>query len=225
VPRPRVVTGLQLARLGPKDETGSLVGRSGPLRRSQGTAQGARLAEGDQSSGRSRGATILRGPLCAKQAQARGSPTCSVGRTGGGEPARFRGRGRFIKLYPNHPNVDLRLVNSRGPDHFKRAAGAMRPGSPRRDMSEPRPESLRATAFLPSKEVVTLFAVPPNPVRRRHRRADALPHQTRLANKRRMHVAKFYMKRGAYVAAANRGGRSNAIEPLSAGGPAVEEAM
>jgi len=123
---------------------------------------------------------------------------------------------RFIKLYPNHPNVDYAyylkgLVNFN--DNEEGLLSSL--GSP--DMSERDPKATRE-AFLSFKEVVTRF---PNS----KYAADSAARMRYLVNSlawHEVHVARYYMRRGAYVAAANRAQYAVKEYPRA---PATEEAV
>ncbi|HEY0269089.1 MAG TPA: outer membrane protein assembly factor BamD [Methyloradius sp.] len=104
---------------------------------------------------------------------------------------------RFIKLHPNHPNIDyayymkgLATFNERGVIEKLTKQG----------ISDRDPKTLRES-FLSLKDLVTLYPnskyVP-----------DATLRMTYLVNslaEHELHVARYYMKRQAYVAALNRG--------------------
>lgn len=104
---------------------------------------------------------------------------------------------RFIKLHPNHPNIDyayymkgLATFNQRG----------IIEKLTEQQISDRDPKSLRES-FLSLKELVTRY---PNS---RYLK-DANLRMTYLVNTlaaHEMHVARYYMKRKAYVAALNRG--------------------
>lgn len=103
---------------------------------------------------------------------------------------------RFIKLHPNHPNVDyayymkgLATFNERG----------VIEKLTKQQISDRDPKSLRES-FLALKELVNRF---PNS---RYVK-DATLRMSYLVNalaQHELHVARYYMKRQAYVAAANR---------------------
>jgi len=104
---------------------------------------------------------------------------------------------RFIKLHPNHPNVDyayyLRALASFNDDLGLLGSYAGQ------DMTERDPKAAR-DAFSAFKDLVTRFPnskYAPDSVTRMNYLVNAL-----AANE--VHVARYYMKRGAYVAAANR---------------------
>ena len=105
---------------------------------------------------------------------------------------------RFIKLHPNHPNVDY-LYYLRGLASFgitKSAIGK----SMGQDATERDPKSSRRS-FQFFAELVKKFP------KSRYAR-DTVQRMTHLRNslaKHEVHVANFYFKRDAYVAAANRG--------------------
>ena len=122
---------------------------------------------------------------------------------------------RFIKLYPNHPNVDYAWY-LKGVINFNELQG-MLSWLTTPDMSDRDPKASRE-AFLAFKEVVLRFP--------ESRYAEDSAARMRflvnaLANNE-VHVARYYMKRGAYVAAANRAQYAIAHYPQA---PSVEEAM
>jgi outer membrane protein assembly factor BamD len=122
---------------------------------------------------------------------------------------------RFIKMYPNHANVDYAwylkgLINFN--DQYGLFSQIATP-----DMSDRDPKSTRES-FSAFKEVVTRFPdsrYAPDAAARLRYLVNAL-----AANE--VHVARYYMKRGAYLAAANRA--QYAIQHYSQA-PAVEEAV
>jgi outer membrane protein assembly factor BamD len=122
---------------------------------------------------------------------------------------------RFIKLYPNHPNVDYAWY-LKGLINFNQLEGALS-WLTTPDMSDRDPKASR-DAFLSFKEVVNRF-----PESRYAPDAGARMRYliNALANNE-VHVARYYMKRTAYVAAANRA--QYAIEHYPQA-PSVEEAM
>jgi outer membrane protein assembly factor BamD len=122
---------------------------------------------------------------------------------------------RFIKLYPNHPNVDYAWY-LKGLINFNELQSALS-WLTTPDMSDRDPKASRE-AFLAFKEVVTRFPdsrYAPDSTARLRYLVNAL-----AANE--VHVARYYMKRGAYLAAANRA--QYAIEHYPQA-PAVEDAM
>ncbi len=104
---------------------------------------------------------------------------------------------RFIKLHPNHPNVDYAYY-LRGLANFNDDLGLL--GSyAGQDMSERDPKAARE-AFNAFKDLVTRFPdskYAPDAVQRLNYLVNTLALNE-------VHVARYYMKRGAYVAAANR---------------------
>lgn len=121
---------------------------------------------------------------------------------------------RFIKLHPHHPNVDyvyylkgLATFNERGiVDKLTK-----------QDISDRDPKALRES-FAAFKELVTRF-----PESRYAK--DATLRMSYLVNTlaaHEMHVARYYMKRGAYVAAVNRCKYVIETYPQT---PAVEQAL
>ncbi len=122
---------------------------------------------------------------------------------------------RFIKLYPNHPNVDYAYY-LKGLVNFNENSGLLSMlDDP--DMSERDPKATR-DAFESFKELTTRF-------QESKYREDALARMRYLVNslaRYEVAVARYYMKRGAYVAAANRAQFAVQTYPQA---PAVEEAV
>ena len=104
---------------------------------------------------------------------------------------------RFIKLHPNHPNVDYAYY-LRGLANFNDDLGLL--GSyTGQDMSERDPKSARE-AFNAFKDLVTRFPdskYAPDSILRLNYLVNTLASNE-------IHVARWYMRRGAFVAAANR---------------------
>jgi len=122
---------------------------------------------------------------------------------------------RFIKMYPNHASVDYAWY-LKGLINFNDQYGLMTwLTSP--DMSDRDPKSTRES-FAAFKEVVTRFPeskyAPDATARMRYLINALAAHE--------VHVARYYMKRGAYLAAANRA--QFAIRHY-AQAPATEEAV
>ncbi len=122
---------------------------------------------------------------------------------------------RFIKLYPNHPNVDYAYY-LKGLVNFNENLGLLTVfDSP--DMTERDPKASRE-AFESFKEVVTRF--PDSKYT-----DDSAARMRFLVNslaQHEVHVARYYMRRGAFVAAANRA--QYAVQNY-ARAPAIEEAV
>lgn len=122
---------------------------------------------------------------------------------------------RFIKLHPNHPNVDYAYY-LRGLANFVEDQGLLsRFGD--QDLSDRDPKAARE-AFDAFQQLVTRF--PDSKYA-----ADSVARMKYLVNSmaaNEVHVAKYYYKRGAYVAAANRG--KYVLEHYQQA-PALEEAM
>lgn len=121
---------------------------------------------------------------------------------------------RFIKLYPNHPNVDYAYY-LKGLINFNELSGMLTwLTSP--DMTDRDPKATRE-AFDAFREVVTRFPdskYAPDAGARMRYLVNALAQNE-------IHVARYYMKRSAYLAAANRAQFAIQNYPQS---PAVEEA-
>ena len=122
---------------------------------------------------------------------------------------------RFIKMYPNHANIDYAwylkgLINFN--DQHWMLSNLITP-----DMSDRDPKSTRES-FSAFKEVVTRF-----PDSRYA--SDSAARMRYLVNalaSHEVHVARYYIKRGAYLAAANRAQYAIKNYPQA---PALEEAV
>ena len=104
---------------------------------------------------------------------------------------------RFIKLHPNHANVDYAYY-LKGLANFNEDTSLLAVLGDQ-DMSERDPQAARE-AFQSFKELTTLFPdskYTPDAVARMKYLVNALAYHE-------VHVARYYYKRGAYVAAANR---------------------
>lgn len=123
---------------------------------------------------------------------------------------------RFIKLYPNHPNVDYAYY-LKGLVNFNENQGTLLNSLAGSDMSERDPRASRE-AFFAFKEVVVRFP-------ESDYAEDSAERMHYLVNNlaaHEVHVARYYMKRGAYVAAANRAQYAVKHYPRA---PATEEAV
>lgn len=122
---------------------------------------------------------------------------------------------RFIKLHPNHPNVDYAYY-LKGLANFTEDSGLFA-GLVAQDLSE-RDQKAAKDAFDAFKELSTRF--PDSKYT-----PDALARMKYLVNAiaySEIHAAKYYLKRQAYVAAANRADNVVKNYPQT---PAVEEAL
>ena len=122
---------------------------------------------------------------------------------------------RFIKLHPNHPNVDY-VYYLRGLVNFNEDLGIMGLVS-QQDMTERDPKGARES-FDSFRELVTRFPdskYTPDAVLRMKYLVNALASLE-------VHVARYYMKRGAYLAAVNRAQFALKTYPQA---PATEEAL
>src|SRR6266513_846627 len=122
---------------------------------------------------------------------------------------------RFVKLHPNHPNVDYAHY-LKGLVYFNEDLGLLGRVA-RQDRTERDPKSARES-FDAFKELVQRF-----PDSRYA--PDALARMKYLVNalaSHEVHVARYYMKRGAYVAAANRAQYALKNYPQA---PAQEDAL
>jgi outer membrane protein assembly factor BamD len=122
---------------------------------------------------------------------------------------------RFIKLHPNHPNVDYAFY-LKGLVNFNGDLGLLG-AIANQDMSERDPKSARES-FESFKELTTRFPdskYAPDAVVRMKYLVNALASQE-------VHVARYYFKRGAYVAVVNRCQSALRQYPQA---PATEEAL
>lgn len=122
---------------------------------------------------------------------------------------------RFIKLHPNHPNVDY-LYYLKGLIDFNGDLGFMGYLNTQ-DQSERDPKSARES-FETFKELARRFP-------ESKYTPDALQRMNYLVNAlsaHEVHVARYYYKRGAYLAAANRSQYAVEHYPNT---PAQEEAL
>ena len=122
---------------------------------------------------------------------------------------------RFVKLHPNHPSVDY-MYYLRGLINFNDDLGLLGFFSGQ-DLSERDPKAA-AEAFSAFKELVTRFPdskYAPDAIQRMNYLVNALASHE-------VHVARYYMKRKAYVAAANRTQYALKTYP---GAPANEEGL
>ena len=122
---------------------------------------------------------------------------------------------RFIKLHPNHPNVDY-VYYLRGLVNFNEDLGLLGLIS-QQDMTERDPKGARES-FDAFKELVIRFPdskYTPDAILRMKYLVNALASLE-------VHVARYYFQRGAYVAAI---GRAQAALADYQGVPALEEAL
>ena len=133
-----------------------------------------------------------------------------------GEPAQaVAAAERFIKLHPNHPNVDYAYY-LRGLANFNDDLGWLGYISGQ-DLAERDPKAARE-AFDAFKDLVTRYPdsrYAPDSIQRMRYLVNALASSE-------IYVARYYMKRGAYVAAANRAQFSLKTYPEA---PANEEGL
>jgi outer membrane protein assembly factor BamD len=122
---------------------------------------------------------------------------------------------RFIKLHPNHPNVDY-IYYLKGLVNFNEDLGLMGKFSGQ-DLTERDPKAARES-FDAFKELAVRYPdskYTPDAIARMKYLVNALASHE-------VHVARYYMKRSAYVAAANRAQYALLNYPQA---PAVEEAL
>lgn len=133
----------------------------------------------------------------------------------GEQPEALAAVERFIKLHPNHPNVDY-MYYLRGLINFNDKVGFLSFLS-RQDPSERDPKAAR-DAFDSFKQLAERF--PDSKYAK-----DSLDRMKYLVNalaQYEVHVANYYYRRGAYLAAANRA--QIAIKEYQ-DAPAIEEAL
>jgi outer membrane protein assembly factor BamD len=133
----------------------------------------------------------------------------------GDQPLALAAVERFIKLHPNHPNVDY-MYYLRGLINFNDRLGVFNFVA-RQDLTERDPKAARE-AFDAFKTLVERY--PDSKYA-----ADALARLNYLINamaQYEVHVAQYYFRRGAYVAAANRA--QTAVREYRTA-PAVEDAL
>ena len=122
---------------------------------------------------------------------------------------------RFIKLHPNHPNVDYAYY-LKGLANFTEDHSLLSQLS-NQDMSERDPKAAR-DSFVAFKELVTRF---PDSKYAEDSRAR-MKYLVNAISANEIHVAKYYLKREAYVAAANRAKSVVTNYPET---PSIEEAL
>ena len=122
---------------------------------------------------------------------------------------------RFIRLHPNHPNVDYAYY-LKGLINFNEDLGLLGMLG-NQDLTERDPKAARES-FDTFKELVTRFP-------ESRYAADSTQRLNYLVNAmaaHQVHVARYYLRRGAYIAAANRAQATIKAYPDS---PAREDAL
>jgi outer membrane protein assembly factor BamD len=122
---------------------------------------------------------------------------------------------RFIRLHPNHPHVDYAYY-LKGLATFNEDLGLLG-GLSNQDLSERDPKGARES-FDTFKELVTRYP-------ESRYAADSRQRMLYLVNSlaaHEVHVARYYYRRGAYVAAVNRAQTAITTYPDA---PAIEEAL
>ena len=122
---------------------------------------------------------------------------------------------RFIKLHPDHPNVDYAYY-LKGRINFNEDLGLMGYVAPK-DMTERDPQAARE-AFDAFRELVSRYP-------QSQYAADARARMNYLVNalaSAEVNVAEYYLRRGAYVAAVNRAQFALINYPEA---PAIERAL
>jgi outer membrane protein assembly factor BamD len=153
-------------------------------------------------------------PFCTYAQQAQLETAYAYYRQGD-QPQALAAAERFIKLHPNHPNVDYAYY-LRGLINFNDRVSAFNFLS-RQDATERDPKAARE-AFDAFKQLVERFpdsTYTPDAIARMKYLVNAMAQYE-------VHVANYYYKRGAYLAAANRA--QYAIKEYREA-PALEEAL
>ncbi len=133
----------------------------------------------------------------------------------GEQPEALAAIDRFIKMHPNHPNVDY-MYYLRGLVNFNDRVSIF-DFLAQEDPTERDPKAAR-DAFDAFKQVVVRF---PNSQYAPDSR-DRMKYLVQAMAQYDVHVASYYLRRGAYVAAASRAQSSVQQYPDA---PAVEEAL
>lgn len=133
----------------------------------------------------------------------------------GDHPQALAAVDRFIKLHPNHPNVDY-MYYLRGLVNFNDRVSFFN-FLTKQDLSERDPKAAR-DAFDAFKQLVERF---PDSVYAKDS-AERLNYLVNALAQYEVHVANYYYRRGAYLAAANRA--QAAISDYREA-PAIEEAL
>ena len=122
---------------------------------------------------------------------------------------------RFIKMHPNHESVDYAYY-LKGLINFNDQGGLLSLLT-NEDISDRDPKGARE-AFSAFNELVTRF-----PIRNTRRTGPRrMKYLVNALAQHEVYVARYYMKRGAYVAAANRAQHAVQTYPQA---PALEEAV
>lgn len=122
---------------------------------------------------------------------------------------------RFIKLYPNHTNIDY-IYYLKGLVYFNQDVGIMGKLF-EQDQSERDPKAMR-DAFDVFKDMVARFPdskYTPDA-------AERMRYLVNMLSAHEVHVARYYYKRSAYIAASNRAKFALETYPQT---PALEEAL
>jgi outer membrane protein assembly factor BamD len=170
-----------------------------PVHRSQGSDGRERLLEGGEVLREARSALPVRALRAAGATRASAVAACD----------------RFIKLHPNHPNVDYAYY-LKGVVNFYEDQNLLSQFADQ-DATERDPRSAR-DSFAAFKDLATRFPdskYTPDAIARMNFLVNALASHE-------VHVARYYMRRGAYIAAANRAQFAVKAYPEA---PAVEEAL
>jgi outer membrane protein assembly factor BamD len=133
----------------------------------------------------------------------------------GDQPQALAAVERFIKLHPNHPNVDY-MYYLRGLINFNDRL-SMFDFMSRQDPSERDPKAARE-AFDAFKQLAERF---PNSIYAKDAN-DRLNYLVNAMAQHEVHVANYYYRRGAYLAAANR---AQAAIKNYREAPAIEDAL
>jgi len=104
---------------------------------------------------------------------------------------------KFVKLHPNHPNIDYALY-LKGLANFKEDLGPFQ-NLAKQDLADRDPKAARES-FEGFKELVTRFPES----RYAQDSIERMAYLVEALARHEIHVARYYLSRGAYLAAANR---------------------
>jgi outer membrane protein assembly factor BamD len=104
---------------------------------------------------------------------------------------------KFLKLHPNHPSVDY-AVYLKGLANFKEELGPLQ-GMARQDLADRDPKAARES-FETFKDLITRYP----DSRYANDSRERMIYLVEALARHEIHVARYYISRGAYLAAANR---------------------
>ena len=104
---------------------------------------------------------------------------------------------KFLKLHPNHPNVDY-AIYLKGLANFKEEIGPLQ-SMAKQDLADRDPKAARES-FETFKDLITRYP----DSRYSNDARERMIYLVEALARHEIHVARFYITRGAYLAAANR---------------------